>query len=31
MTGAAFELIASLVVVAFIIVAVAVYKSGYKE
>lgn len=31
MTGAAFELIASLAVVAFIIVAVAVSKSGYKE
>ena len=31
MTGAAFELIASLVIVAFIIIAVAVYQSGYKE
>lgn len=31
MTGAAFELIASLVIVAFIIIAVAVFKSGYKE
>lgn len=31
MTGAAFELIASLVIVAFIIIAVAVYKSGYNE
>lgn len=31
MTGAALELIASLVIVAFIIVTVAVYKSGYKE
>lgn len=30
MTGASFELIASLIVVAFIIIAVAVYKSGYK-
>lgn len=31
MTGAAFELIASLIVVAFIIIAVAVSKSGYME
>nr|DAE49020.1 MAG TPA: Toll-like receptor 3 domain, dimer, IMMUNE SYSTEM [Caudoviricetes sp.] len=31
MTGAPFELISSLVVVAFIIIAVAVSKSGYKE
>lgn len=31
MTGATFELIASLVIVALIIIAVAVYKSGYKE
>ena len=31
MTGAAFELIASLVIVAFIIIAVAVSKSWYKE
>ena len=31
MTGAAFELIASLVAVAFSIIAVAVSKSGYKE
>lgn len=31
MTGAAFELIASLVIVALIIVAVAVSKSGYKR
>lgn len=31
MTGAAFELIASLVIVALIITAVAVSKSGYKE
>lgn len=31
MTGAALELIASLVVVAFVIIAVAVSKSGYKE
>lgn len=31
MTGATLELIASLVIVAFIIIAVAVYKSGYKE
>ena len=31
MTGAAFGLIASLVIVAFIIIAVAVSKSGYKE
>lgn len=31
MTGAALELIASLVIVAFIIIAVAVFKSGYKE
>lgn len=31
MTGATFELIASLVFVAFIIIAVAVSKSGYKE
>ena len=31
MTGASFELIASLVIVAFIIIAVAVSKSGYNE
>lgn len=31
MTGASFELIASLVIVEFIIIAVAVSKSGYKE
>lgn len=31
MTGATFELVASLVIVAFIIIAVAVSKSGYKE
>lgn len=31
MTGAAFELIASLIVVTFIIIAVAVSKSGYIE
>lgn len=31
MTGAEFELIVSLVIVAFIIIAVAVSKSGYKE
>lgn len=31
MTGAAFELIASLVIVALVIIAVAVSKSGYKE
>lgn len=31
MTGATFELIASMVVVAFVIIAVAVSKSGYKE
>lgn len=31
MTGASFELIASLVIMAFIIIAVAVSKSGYKE
>lgn len=31
MTGATFELIASLVTVAFVIIAVAVSKSGYKE
>lgn len=31
MTGAAFELIASLAIAAFIIIAVAVSKSGYKE
>lgn len=31
MTGATFELIACLVIVAFIIIAVAVSKSGYKE
>nr|DAE47793.1 MAG TPA: hypothetical protein [Caudoviricetes sp.] len=31
MTGATLELIASMVVVAFIIIAVAVSKSGYKE
>lgn len=31
MTGEAFELIASLVIVAFIIIAVAVSKSWYKE
>lgn len=30
MTGASFELIASLVIAEFIIIAVAVYKSGYK-
>lgn len=30
-TGAALELVASLVIVAFIIIAVAVSKSGYKE
>ncbi len=30
MTGATFELIASLVIVTFIIIAVAVSKSGYK-
>lgn len=31
MTGAKFELISSLVIVAFIIIAVAVSKSGYEE
>ncbi|QNR52500.1 hypothetical protein [Escherichia phage vB_EcoS_swi2] len=31
MTGASFEIIASLVIVALIIIAVAVSKSGYKE
>lgn len=31
MTGAAFELVASLVIVAFIIIAVAVSKSWHKE
>lgn len=31
MTGAAFELIASLVIVAVVIIAVAVSKSGHKE
>lgn len=31
MTGATLEIIASLVIVAFIIIAVAVSKSGYKE
>lgn len=31
MTGASFELIASLVIVALIIISVAVSKSGYKE
>lgn len=31
MTGATLELIASLVAVAFIIIAVAVSKTGYKE
>ncbi len=31
MTGAAFELIASMVIMAFIIITVAVSKSGYKE
>ncbi|UVM87435.1 MAG: hypothetical protein [Bacteriophage sp.] len=31
MTGATLELIASLVIVAGIIIAVAVSKSGYKE
>nr|DAH88138.1 MAG TPA: hypothetical protein [Caudoviricetes sp.] len=31
MTGATFELVASLVIVASIIIAVAVSKSGYKE
>ncbi len=31
MTGASFELIASLIMMAFIIIAVAVSKSGYKE
>ncbi len=31
MTGATSELIASLVIMAFIIIAVAVSKSGYKE
>lgn len=30
MTGATLEIIASLVIVAFIIIAVAVSKSGYK-
>lgn len=30
MTGAAFELIASLVIAVFIIIAVVVSKSGYK-
>lgn len=31
MTGAAFDLIASMVIVALIIIAVAVSKSWYKE
>ncbi|QBZ71488.1 membrane protein [Salmonella phage Akira] len=31
MTGATVELISSLVIVAFIIISVAVSKSGYKE
>lgn len=31
MTGASLELIANLVIVAFIIIAVAVSKSGYKK
>lgn len=31
MTGTAFEIISSLVIVAFIIISVAVSKSGYKE
>lgn len=31
MTGETFELIASMVVVAFVIIAVAVSKSGHKE
>lgn len=31
MTGASFELIAIMDIVAFIIIAVAVSKSGYKE
>lgn len=31
MTGATFEIIASLVFVEFIIIAVAVSKSGHKE
>uniref|UniRef100_A0AAU8GDU2 Uncharacterized protein n=2 Tax=unclassified Caudoviricetes TaxID=2788787 RepID=A0AAU8GDU2_9CAUD len=31
MTGATFELIASLFIVAFIIIAVVVSKSGYME